>query len=227
MRVLVTRPAEDSARTAAALEAAGHEALIAPLFVIRPLDHAIPEQADAFIATSANALRHARLGQHHAAIPIFVVGDATAEEARRRGFASVHSARGDSHDLAAMLACSMPQGGLCLYLAGADRRDAALRSMDQVFRLQTIETYRSAAVEVMPAGIAAALKNGTLDAILHFSARSGAVFAALARQAGLQDAADGVANVFISESAVNPDLANSIVASRPDLTAMIDALERV
>jgi uroporphyrinogen-III synthase len=227
MRVLVTRPAEDSVRTAAALEAAGHEALVVPLFVIRPLGHAIPGQADAFIATSANALRHAKLSQDHFTIPIFVVGDATADEARQRGFQTVHSAAGDSHNLAAMLARAMPRGGRFTYLAGVERRDAALRSLDKTFVLQTIETYENAAVAAMPDEIVAALNSDGLDAVLHFSPRSGAVFSALAQQAGLQEKADRLANIFISEASVTPGCSISIVAERPDLASMIDALARV
>ncbi len=61
MRVLVTRPIEDADRTSEALAAAGHEALIAPLFAVAPLPHAMPADADALVATSANAIRQADL----------------------------------------------------------------------------------------------------------------------------------------------------------------------
>jgi uroporphyrinogen-III synthase len=227
MRVLVTRPAEDSARTAAALEAAGHEALVVPLFAIRPREHAMPGQADGFIATSANALRHARLTQDHFAIPIFVVGDATADEASRCGFRTIHSARGNGHDLAMLLTQARPEGGHFIYLAGVTRRDDALRTLDERFMLQIVETYDSVAVDAMPGETVLALKTGQIDAILHFSTQSAAVFATLAQKAGLAAEADEVGHVFISAAAETPGYAISIVAERPDLAAMIDALARV
>ena len=77
MRVLVTRAQDDAARTAARLAALGHEAVIAPLTVIAPTGHAIPDEVfDAVLATSVHALAFVKaLPPALSGAPWLVVGD--------------------------------------------------------------------------------------------------------------------------------------------------------
>jgi uroporphyrinogen-III synthase len=225
MRVLVTRPAEDSARTAEALRDAGHEPLIVPLFEIQPLAHDVPQSVDAFIATSANALRQARLTPEHYTVPVYTVGDATAAAAKGAGFGAIHTARGDSADLAVLLKGEMKPGARIGYLAGIPRQDDALQALSGQFTLFTLETYRTVAVETVPEGISAGLASGRIDAVLHFSPRSAQVFADLIDTAGLFAQADRVLHVFISQAAEVPRFARRKIAARPNLAAMIAALD--
>jgi uroporphyrinogen-III synthase len=225
MRVLVTRPADDSARTAEALRAAGHEPLVVPLFEIQPLAHAMPQPVDAFIATSANALRQAQLTPENCTVPVYTVGDATAAAAKVAGFGVIHSARGDSTDLAALLKGELKPGAHIAYLAGIPRQDDALQALSGQFRLSTLETYRTIAVETVPEGISAGLASGQIDAILHFSPRSAQIFADLIDKAELFAKADRVVHVFISQAADIPRFARRKIASRPNLAAMIAALD--
>ena len=57
--VLVTRPAEDGAQTAAQLEAMGHQAMLAPLLTTHFIDGPAPvlDDVQALLATSANGVR--------------------------------------------------------------------------------------------------------------------------------------------------------------------------
>ena len=59
MRILVTRPAADAERTAAALRARGHEAIVAPLLSVEFLSDAELGAGPwaAILVTSANAAR--------------------------------------------------------------------------------------------------------------------------------------------------------------------------
>jgi uroporphyrinogen-III synthase len=224
MRVLVTRPIEDSERTADALRVAGHEPLVVPLFEIQPLVHDIPASVDAFIATSANALRHARLTPAHCTLPICTVGDATAAAAKKAGFVAIRSADGDSTDLAALLKRTLKPGAHIGYLAGIPRQDDTLRALSGQFTLLTLETYRTVAVETLPEGISAGLASGRIDAVLHFSPRSAQVFADLIDKAQFFAKADRVVHVFISQAADIPRFARRKIASRPNLAAMIAVL---
>ena len=223
MRILITRPVEDAERTAAALTAAGYKPLIAPIMVVRGLPHQLPRPVDAVIATSANAIRHAGLTAAHCALPVFTVGDTTAAAAKEAGFTEVRSAQGDSRDLALILEEALPPGIAIAYLAGVPRQDTALRELDGLFRLQTVETYRTVAVEHLPAAIREGLEAGRIDAVLHFSARSAEVFAALAESA-LASSKKRPLHVFIAKAACHPDLQPHTVALRPNLAAMIAAL---
>ncbi len=224
MHVLVTRPLEDSERTAEALRAAGHEPLVVPLFEIQPLAHDIPASVDAFIATSANALRHACLTPEHCAIPVYSVGDATAAAAKQAGFRTVHSAGGDSADLAVLLKDRLKPGNRIGYLAGLPRQDDALQALSGHFTLLTVETYGTLAVETLPEEISFSLRKSQIDAILHFSPRSAQVFSDLVDKEQLFAEADRVLHVFISQAAEIPRLTHRKIAVRPNLAAMIAAL---
>ncbi len=223
MRVLVTRPIEDADRTSDALRAAGHGALIAPLFRIVRLPHEMPPSGDAIVATSANAIRQADLAPVPRDRPVYAVGRATAAEARRAGFSDVRSAEGDAIDLAALLAAG-PHRNL-VYLAGRPRRDAALHALGGAFEVTVIETYETRAVDVLPAAVAEGLRQETIDVVLHFSPRAAEVFAALVRAADLAAAAARILHVFISAAAEIDTFPRRRVADRPNLAAMIAALD--
>jgi uroporphyrinogen-III synthase len=224
MRILITRPVEDSERTAEALWAAGHEAVVVPLFEIQPLTHVMPVHFDAFIATSANALRHARLTPEHSVAPIFTVGDATATAAKQAGFGAIHSARGDSADLAILLKATLQPGARIGYLAGTPRQDDALQALSGLFTLHMLETYQTVAAETMPDRICSGLISSQIDAVLHFSPRSAQVFADLIDKAQLFAETDRAIHVFISPAAEISRFTHRKIAARPNLAAMIAAL---
>ncbi len=223
MRVLVTRPVEDADRTTEALAAAGHQAIASPLFTVERLPHALPREPEAVVATSANAIRQADLAGFPRDKPLYAVGRATAEAAQAAGFRDVRSADGDAGDLAALL--SRGAHRRLAYLAGRPRRDAALLALGDDFSVVVVETYETRAVEALSQAAAAALAGGGLDAVLHFSPRAAAVFRALALEAGLGGQADRILHVFISAAAVVGDYPLRRVAGRPNLAAMIAALD--
>src|SRR5205807_2204739 len=81
------------------------------------------------VVTSANALRgiKSRLKSHRLLeLPLFAVGDHTADAARNAGFTCVISANGDGTSLrdcvlASVRAKRLQKASTLLYLAGADR----------------------------------------------------------------------------------------------------------
>src|SRR5829696_176428 len=97
MAVLVTRPLPDGEATAASLRARGFVAMSAPMlrFEAQPFHDDDDAQYGAVIATSANALRGIEpqlAGSALIKLPLFAVGDHTAEAARRAGFTKVITA---------------------------------------------------------------------------------------------------------------------------------------
>ena len=109
MAILVTRPEPDNTTTVAALRAKGHIVLSAPMlrFEAVPLQDDPDASYGAVIVTSANALR-AIAGQSVLPmlldLPLFAVGDKTAEAARDAGFKKVFSADGDAAALRDLIA---------------------------------------------------------------------------------------------------------------------------
>ena len=109
-RVWITRAQPGADRTAERLRALGLAPVVRPLLAVQPLSPDLPDLADfaALAFTSINGVgAFARL---HAGrdLPVFAVGDATAQAARQAGFADVRSASGDLTDLARLLADRAP-----------------------------------------------------------------------------------------------------------------------
>jgi uroporphyrinogen-III synthase len=193
MRLLVTRPEPDCARTAAALRARGHDVMLAPLLHIEPDPEADlgPGPWGGVLITSANAVRAIAEHPRHReliGLPLFAVGRRSAETARAAGFAEVVSADGDAADLARLVAARdrTSQGGgqvrlPLLHLAGEDRAgDLGGALAVHGIAVQTVVLYRAVTATILPPDIKDALAGGRIDGVLHYSRRSADAFVALA-----------------------------------------------
>jgi len=179
MRLLVTRPEPDNARTTAALRALGHEVMLAPLLHIEAVADADlgPPPWAAILLTSANGARAITSHPRHnelMALPVLAVGQSTASAARAAGFADVLSADGNARDLMRLVAGRLAGSRLpLLYLAGEDRSsDLAGELSAQGLTVRTVVIYRAAKAPGFPPAVRAALEQGRIDGVLHFSRRS-------------------------------------------------------
>jgi uroporphyrinogen-III synthase len=232
VRLLITRAQEDGERTAAALRARGHAAVLAPVLRIQPIaaDFGAGPFA-AVLTTSANAARaiaqHARLGELRP-LPLYTVGRRSADVARATGFATVHCADGDAHDLVAIVAKKQAETGApLLYLAGEDRSvDLAAELGRRGLTVRTAVVYRAAAAERLPPEAEQALIAGELDAVLHYSRRSAAAFLRCVDAADLRERALALTHFCLSAQVAAPlteaGAADHRVAQRPDEDALLD-----
>jgi len=234
MRVLVTRPADDAPALAEAVQARGHEPLIAPLSTIRFETPAAPSETPAAtIFTSRNAVR-ALAGLDWAnqlrALPAYCVGAATAQAARDAGFTHVIGGGGTGAQLAEYVTYThTSEAGPLLYLTGnhvAFDMQAALG--ERGFSVRRCIVYRSDLVAGFSAEVRAALQAGDVDAAMLMSPRAASHFAALAQSAGITAQAvlldylclsDAVATALASLGAVHIK-----VARQPTQEALIDLL---
>ena len=231
MRILVTRPAVDAARTAAALRVCGHEAIVASLLTIEYLPNTALGEGpwSAILVTSANAA-HAIAGHKRRdelrRIPVLAVGRQSAQELRAEGFADVISADGDVDDLAALVAARLKPPARLLYLAGEERSgDLAGVLRAKNFAVDTVVVYRVAAAATLPAEAATALR-GDLHGVLHYSHRSAEAFLSAARNAGLLEAALSKPVHFCLSAKVAEPLREAgagdvRIAAQPDEAALI------
>jgi uroporphyrinogen-III synthase len=194
MRLLVTRPEPDAERTAAQLRGRGHTVVSAPLLHIEPVDNAEigPGPFAAVLVTSANAasaiVRHKRFAQLRA-LPVFAVGERSAQAMRAVGFVDVTSADGDVADLARLAGERFKRGASLLYLAGADRSGELAGPLSgRGLAVRTIVVYRAIAAASLPPAAVAALADG-VDGVLHFSRRSAEAYVSAAHAGGLDEAA--------------------------------------
>lgn len=102
----MTRTEPGASRTATRLAARGFEPLIAPVLAIRPILQPAPDLTGitALAFTSPNGVAVFADLSADRSLPVFAVGDATAERARQAGFATVASASGALSDLAWLIA---------------------------------------------------------------------------------------------------------------------------
>lgn len=228
MRVVVTRPQADSERTAVALEALGHEVLVAPLMRIEPVAVDLAGTWSAIVITSANALQAVpATADGVKPLPVFAVGDRSAEAARRAGFAEVSSANGDIKGLVRLVAArAVGAKAPLLYLAGEDRAgDLVAQLAARGIEAEMKVVYRIVA-EVFPPVLAAALESGDVDAVLHFSRRSAELFVEGARSSGVAGPAEDVRHLCLSSQVAEPLAGASrvAVAARPKEAGLIALL---
>jgi uroporphyrinogen-III synthase len=241
MAVLVTRPQPDDETTAAGLRARGFEVLLAPMLRFEPVAFHDDEEAryGAVIVTSANALRG--VAPHLKAsrlleLPLFTVGEHTAEAARRAGFKKVISANGDAASLrdsvlAAAKTKELKKAGTLLYLAGADlARDLAGELGERGFTVVTQTTYRMVPVPSLPRDACDAFAANRIEAVLHYSRRSARAFLEAARAGGVEISALAIPQCCISAgvaSVVRDAGATQVMAAAsPDENALFEALDR-
>jgi uroporphyrinogen-III synthase len=232
MRVLVTRPAAEAERTAARLRALGHEPISAPMLSIEYASDAVIEQRDwsAVIMTSGNAAR--ALAQHAQApslihLKCFAVGEQTAAAAKKAGFSEVISAGGDGADLGRVIAAHRPVAAHpLLYLAGSDRaRDLTQMLAPEGLRVETVVLYRAIAAQALPAHVVAAFSAHAVDAVLHYSRRTAAIFVECCRTQQLLAQAASLKHFCLSQRAAEPlrsiGARHIRVAEHPDENAML------
>jgi hypothetical protein len=122
LRVLVTRPKEDSAALQQELRKRGIEVLLDPMLVIQRMEDAAIdlEGAQGLLFTSSNGIRAFEKLSAERGLPAWCVGDETARTARAADFTDVRSAAGDVDALANdVIAHSQPVNGRMVHIAGS------------------------------------------------------------------------------------------------------------
>lgn len=224
--ILITRPEPGAAESARAVAALGWDAVLAPALTLTALPFKAPGNCQAIIITSRAAARALPL----AALPVFAVGEATATEARARGFMDVRAAAGDAQALAALTGAKLkPQAGtLCLAVGGGYALDLAAALRAKGFRVIRRVVYAARPSAALPAQARQALREGRIHAALFTSPRSAQEAMRLLSDAGLQKAVQKIIAIALS-----PRIAASLAAlpwaeirtaSRPDHAALLACL---
>jgi uroporphyrinogen-III synthase len=220
LRVWITRAEPGAARTAARLRDMGFEPIIAPLLAFEHLTPPVPDLAPftALAFTSINGVTAFAALTPRRDLPVFAVGDATAQAARDAGFADVRSASGDLHALARLIASERSDGVLLVPQAEipAGDFDAALVAADaRNVSIQPLIVYRARQTSVAAPQ--------TFDAILIHSPRAAKILA----DQGVARVSHAVM-VCISPPAAAPLIALGLtpaVAQTPDEAALLTILK--
>jgi uroporphyrinogen-III synthase len=232
MHVLVTRPEPAADRTAEALLARGHDVWKLPLMRIEPVPADLSGAWSAVVVTSANAPAAIAENPARAALaklPLFAVGERSAEAARAAGFGDVVSAGGDARDLVRLLrARKADVSAPLLYLAGEDRAADLVGALAALGIAAAMRIVYRAVTRAFPDELIAALESGDVQAVLHFSRRSAENYLAGARAAGIADEALAVRHYCLSAQVAAPLQAAGakrvVIAPRPEEAALIELL---
>lgn len=212
--VWVARAEPEAARTAARLTEAGFAPLVAPVLKLAalPLGEVPLHSALAFTSLNGVGLFAARTRRRDQ--PVFAVGDATAEAARRAGWTTVASAGGDVGALARLI-LSQPPRGVVLAPGARHRAGDLPRLLAGRVRLELLPLYDAVATGAPPPA--------DFDAVLIHSPRAAEALAALP-----PETFSGRLAVAFSPAAAAPlaalPLAAVRVADAPNEAALFSAL---
>ncbi|MDX2224085.1 MAG: uroporphyrinogen-III synthase [Rhodospirillaceae bacterium] len=195
----------------------------APLLETRPLAVIVPRAAafDALIFTSQIAAAFFPADEAWRATPVYAVGDATADAARRAGFSRVISAAGNARDLARVL--EQNRFRRALYPSAVDV--AAALDADFSCRIVRLATYRMELRGSFEPGIIQTLRAAARIVVPVFSRRSARAAATALTNAKVT--AEVVA-IGISATALDLDAPPPwrwhLIAREPTLAAVVDAI---
>ncbi|AXS42241.1 uroporphyrinogen-III synthase [Breoghania sp. L-A4] len=245
MHLLLTRPIEEARTSASKLVAIGHKVTVSPVLEV-VLDPSVPIERDgvcALVVTSARAIAALNQRTDRARLkdlPVYTVGDASAEAARDAGFASVHSASGDVEALGAFVCARIdPAEGALLYACGRDRHGALEEQLAGAgYSIRVAEVYRAEAANALSVEARDALARGEIDGVVVYSARSARIFLDLVAHAGLRSALRRLTLFAISPAAATALRAAAqagtaeeagsemriVVADRPDEASLLDCV---
>lgn len=233
-RVLITRPEPAATTSGGSLAQAGFHPVLLPLTQTKALDFN-RDSADytAVTVTSANALRHVDalfLAQFHD-LPLFAVGEGTAQAAVEAGFNNVIEGGGDAERLAMKLSQNVAPGASLLYLAGRVRQPLFENRVAQLgLTMRVIDVYDTVVLTYQPAELEHILAGPTFSAILLYS---GAAAGNLARYADrLAPWLDARTQFFCISARVAANLPfawrmQAVIASHPDEAGLFQLFERI
>ncbi|HEY9163861.1 MAG TPA: uroporphyrinogen-III synthase [Magnetovibrio sp.] len=232
MRLLVTRPSEDAGRLNERLRALGHEGIAAPLLEVHFIagDAVDLSGVQGILFTSANGVRAFAERSTDRTLPALCVGDATGREARAVGFSDVRSAAGDVAALAALVAAALdPKAGDLLHPAGTKvAGDLAGLLEAEGFHYRREVLYEAVKAKTLPDVARKAMVGGTVHGVLLYSPRTGAAFAKLVLDAGLNDEMGKITAYCLSEAVASEvrglPWKTVLTASQPNEEALLALL---
>lgn len=224
--VLLTRAAADCQSYRELIERRGYIPLAEPVLRIEPkADAVLPSLSgyDALVFTSANGIMGYCALTGDRTLPVYTVGDETADKARAAGFQRVESAGGTVGDLDDLLRAAAP--GRLLYLRGADiaRPLAAAHDACIVYTARPAEEFSPETLEI--------LKSGRVRIAVLFSRRGALAFTAMMAREGLESLVKTIKVLCLSDSVLKSVAGfpwrETESAKRPDRHGMLDLLGRV
>ncbi len=236
MKILLTRPREQSEAIASEFRSEGIGVWIEPMLTIVPkLEASIdPSDYKALLVTSVNGAETlAKVTENRESV-LYAVGEVTKASLIRNGFRNVCSANGNVEDLLETVAQrENPGSGKILHVGG----DNLAGNLVERLRLRGFSAshfiiYRSVASEYLSNELISLLKGNKIDGVVFFSPRTAKVFVSLAEKASCEKALLSMTafclsasvckavqprawgHLVVSDRSTGPGLVSAVIASK-------------
>ena len=188
--VLLIRPMEEALPLSKILKSKGVKSLLHPLFEPRFLFLPLLKTPQALIITSKNALRAIQGHENLKNVPLYVVGDQTAQLAQDMGFARVTMASGTSQELTKLiLNHAHREKGILWHLSGEVVKGNIIKELRaEGFKAERHITYYIKDAEKLPSSLLSDLQNQKISHVMFFSPRTTTIFVNLMNKNNLERA---------------------------------------
>lgn len=195
------RPLEDVLPMATILKSKGIECSHYPLFKPHFLPLPPLKNPQALIITSKNAIRALKEYESLKKIPLYVVGDNTAELARQTGFVNISSASGTSQELINLIIKKAERDkGILWHLSGEMVKGNIVESLKSAgFEAKRQIVYRIEDLIDFPSSLYEKLKNGTISHLLFCSPRTTTCFINLLKKNKIEKSSCHMISLCLSE----------------------------
>jgi uroporphyrinogen-III synthase len=226
-RALLLRQQEESFALSNLLESYDVTSCSYPLFEPLFLPLHFLENPQALLITSKNALRAIQQNEALKEVPLYAVGDQTAQLAKSMGYIHVQSASGTAKDLINLVIqrASRDKGTLWHLSGDIIKENIAEVLRKEGFLAKRQIVYRINEVETMPPALLHDLQMKAFSYVLFFSSRTTDIFIKLLKKNGLEAAAVEMTSLCLSEDVLKKvrviDWKKMWVSPEPTVTAMI------
>lgn len=190
MKVLLTRPKQESERIAGELKKLNINSIISPVLYI--LLNSIEKQEyqhhQAILLSSKHSVAGLSSLKIKKSFPIYCVGDATARAVSDKGFTNVYSASGDINDLTSLVRKSLlSTNGTILYLSGLRNKGEIIDDLGSLgFKIENRVVYEAKAVQSLNELAIKALTKNEIQGVFLYSPRSAKIFVKIVEKLGFQ-----------------------------------------
>jgi len=208
MNILITRPLIDAEDLMEKFFSYGHKIVHLPTLKIFPIEGELinPDNFDAFVFTSANAVRNLRLTNTDKNLHCFCVGSITEKIARLAGFINTSSAGGTVNALKNLIMISdkVNKNSNLAYFSGDNvSYDLDLELIKEGLKIKKIINYSSESIIDLNNENKKLIENYPPDLIYIYSARSAESFVTIVKNYGLNPLVTQSTVMCISKKVAN------------------------
>ena len=208
MNILTTRPLIENEDLMAKLFSLGHKIIHVPTLKISSaeINPINPEKYNAFIFTSANAIRNLKLTKIDNTKLCFCIGSITEKIVRQQGYSNTISAGGTVNALKNIIINSedLDKKKTLAYVCGDNLTSNLYQELlEEGFQIEKIINYKSKKIKELNEDTNKLIKNHPPDIILVYSKRSAESFIYLTKKYSLNVLMTGSRVMCISEKVLN------------------------